>query len=58
MAEKITAVFDGKVFYPTESIALPANNSCTAEYRSFTAGETGECIISNDRAIAQILGSG
>ncbi|OUL30172.1 hypothetical protein BV378_04795 [Nostoc sp. RF31YmG] len=25
MAEKITAVFDGRVFYPTESIALPAN---------------------------------
>ncbi|MBW4562010.1 MAG: hypothetical protein KME32_12810 [Mojavia pulchra JT2-VF2] len=25
MAEKITAVFDGKVFYPTEAMALPAN---------------------------------
>jgi hypothetical protein len=25
MVEKIAAVFDGKVFYPTEPIALPAN---------------------------------
>ncbi|WP_017653392.1 antitoxin family protein [Fortiea contorta] len=24
MSEKIAAVFDGKVFYPTEPIALPA----------------------------------
>jgi hypothetical protein len=25
MAKKITAVFDGKVFYPIEQIAIPAN---------------------------------
>ncbi|MCM0594453.1 MAG: hypothetical protein HEQ35_06505 [Gloeotrichia echinulata IR180] len=25
MVETITAVFDGKVFYPTEPMALPAN---------------------------------
>ncbi|MBD2356685.1 antitoxin family protein [Tolypothrix sp. FACHB-123] len=25
MSQKITAVFDGKVFYPTEPLALPAN---------------------------------
>ncbi|BAY28024.1 hypothetical protein NIES2100_78530 [Calothrix sp. NIES-2100] len=25
MTEKITAVFDGKVFYPSEPLALPAN---------------------------------
>lgn len=25
MADKITAVFDGRVFYPTEPIALPNN---------------------------------